>query len=158
MLADLPSHAVVGHLVVIVAPIAALLAATYALGPRTRRLLRWPVVAGAALTFALAVWAGQAGQVLLAAVQAAASGGEPLPAAVDGHAHGASMLSAAAFVLLVAVAALLPRVLAPGRPRGRAASVGAAVLALCALGTLVTTATTLVQAMEAVWSHHPGWS
>lgn len=50
MLADLPSHAVVGHLVVIVAPIAAPLAATYALGPRTRRFLRRPVVVGAVLS------------------------------------------------------------------------------------------------------------
>ncbi|GEA87580.1 hypothetical protein [Cellulomonas cellasea] len=58
-------------------------------------------------------------------------------------------------VIVAPIAALLPRVLAPGRPRGRAAAVGAGVLVL---GTLVTTATTLVQAMEAVWSHHPGWS
>lgn len=158
MLAQLPAHAVVGHLVVIVAPIAALLAAVYGLAPRTRRALRWPLVAGAVLTFALAVWAGQVGQTLLAAVESAAPGGAPLPAAVDEHAHGAALLSAASFVLLVAVAVLVPRALRPGRPRGRASSVGAAVLVLCAVGTLVTTATTLAQAMDAVWSHHPGWS
>lgn len=154
MVDQLPAHAVVGHLVVIVAPIAALLAAVYALRPRTRRALRWPVVLGAVLTFALAVWAGQAGGALL---DASGPAGQ-VPAAVDAHAHGAGLLSAASFLLLVAVAVLVPRVLSPGRPPERRAPIAVTLLVLCALATLVTTGTTLAQAMQAVWSHHPGWS
>lgn len=154
MLAQLPAHAVVGHLVVIVAPIAALLACVYALRPRTRRVLRWPLVAGALLTFVLAVWAGQAGGDLLDASGPASQ----VPAAVDAHTHGAALLSAASFTLLVAVAVLVPRALSPARPPERRAPVAVTLLVLCAVATLVTTGTTLLQAMEAVWSHHPGWS
>lgn len=159
MLADLPAHAVVGHLVVIVAPLAAILAAVYALRPRARRALRWPLVVTTLLTFVLVLWAGEVGGTLLDALErSSAAAGTTAAGVIDAHAHGSSSLAAAAFALLVAVAVLVPRALAPGRSPQHRAPVAVGVLVLCALATLVTTATTLAQAMQAVWAQQPGWS
>lgn len=149
----MPAHVVVGHLAVIVAPVAVLLALLYAVRPGARRSLRWPLVGATAATLGLVVWAGEVGGQLLDALEA----GGTLPASVDQHAHGSDAMAVAAFVLAVAVAALVPRLLAPGRPGASRRTVAAGALAVCALALAATTATTLAQAMTAVWAQHPGW-
>lgn len=154
----MPVHAVAGHLVVVAAPVTAILALVYALGPPTRRALRWPLVLTGAVTAGLAVWAGEAGGDLLEQLRAAAlAQGERLPAAVQHHAKGSDALTVAIVVLGVVVLSVVWGVLRPGRATTVGARVGAALVVVAALAVLVTTGTVLAQAMEAVWSTHGLW-
>ncbi|WP_273651697.1 hypothetical protein [Cellulomonas fimi] len=155
----MPAHAVAGHLVVIVAPLTALLALVYAAAPRTRTALRVPLVAVGAVTFALALWAGAAGGDLLDQLEsAAAATGQPLPAEVRAHAKGSDALTVAVVVLGVAVLATVWGVLRPRRPATTGARIAAGVVAVAAVAVLVTTATVLTEAMGAVWATHGLWS
>jgi hypothetical protein len=143
----MPIHAVVGHLVVILAPITALLALVYA--GRHRAL-----VAGSVLTAALVVWAGEVGGTLLDRVKEHGTVAET--AAATAHAKDSDTLALTVFVLLAIVLIAVLRLARPGRI-GTAPRIAAVLLALGAVAVLVTTWTTLSSALAAVWEHHPSW-
>ena len=63
----LPLHPLVVHAVVVLGPLAALTGLAYALVPRWRWVLRWPLVALAVVTAVAALAAVAAGEDLLAA-------------------------------------------------------------------------------------------
>jgi hypothetical protein len=151
---NMPIHAVVGHLVVILAPITALLALVYAGRHRARPALRWPLVAGSVLTAALVVWAGEVGGTLLDRVKEHGTVAET--AAATAHAKDSDTLALTVFVLLAIVLIAVLRLARPGRI-GTAPRIAAVLLALGAVAVLVTTWTTLSSALAAVWEHHPSW-
>ncbi|MET9022028.1 DUF2231 domain-containing protein [Actinopolymorpha sp. NPDC004070] len=80
----LPLHVLVNHLVVVFVPLAVLAALVYALVPRWRRLLRWPVLAGAAVSLVAAFVTVQSGYALYDRLGK--------PAEVELHEHRAQLL------------------------------------------------------------------
>lgn len=154
----MPIHALAGHLVIITAPLTALLALVYAWRPRTRAGMRSPLIVVSALNMALAVWAETAGAALLRQLRIAAeAANQELPAITLAHAHQADRLSVASFALSVAVLAFVWRLLSPRRTRSRGTLVAACVLTACALAIGWFTATTLSDALRSVWAHHTLW-
>lgn len=65
---DLPMHVLVIHLAVLVLPVAALTAIVFALVPRWRWLLRWPVLLLGVGSLVLAYVAKESGEAFVAAV------------------------------------------------------------------------------------------
>lgn len=61
----LPMHPLVIHAVVVLVPLAALLAVAHVLVPKWRRALRWPVLLGGLVTVSTAFVAAQSGERLL---------------------------------------------------------------------------------------------
>lgn len=151
----MPVHAIAGHLVVVVAPLAAIVALWYAARPASRRGLRWPLVASSTLTLGLVVWAAEAAKPLLASVKARGTAGEVVAATAHSKGTDSLALSSAALFLTALVALWLLR--RPDRTDGPASRVVAITLALCGLAVLATTWTTLSSALQAVWLHHPSW-
>ncbi|WP_435742239.1 DUF2231 domain-containing protein [Nocardioides sp. SYSU DS0663] len=125
----LPLHALAVHAAVVLAPLAALLAVAYAVVPRWRDWLRWPVVA-LAVPAAVAVWVAHlSGEALVEANQY----GGPLLELVETHEERAEVfrLAVLAFAVVAVLAAALHR-------RGGAVRwVLAALLAVTAVATLV---------------------
>lgn len=154
----MPAHAVAGHVVLIVAPVTALLAFAYALAPRARAALRWPLVLVGAATAGLVIWVGEAGGRLRGELaRAAEATGETLPAAVQQHAKGSDALAVAVVALGIVVLSVVWGALRPDRRTGTGARVAAGALVLASAAVLVTTATVLVEATRAVWSTHGLW-
>lgn len=112
----MPVHAVVGHVVAVLAPLAALLALVYACVPPARRGLGWSTVAVGAITAIAALWASVGGSAPYRQFRVA-YGADAVRATTGAHARGAESLTVAAIVLALVflVAALAP--LRPGRPR-----------------------------------------
>jgi hypothetical protein len=150
----MPIHAVAGHLVIIFAPITALIAILYAASSPARSGLRWPLLAGAVVTAGLVVWAGEVGGDLLERIKTSGPASEVTAATI--HAKDSDALSVAVFVLLAMVLLSVLRLLRPGRT-GTGPRIAAILLALSAVAVLVTTWTSLSSALAAVWSHHPSW-
>ncbi len=137
-IAGLPAHPLIVHVPVVLIPVVALLAAVFALLPRTRRVLGLPlVVLTAGVTFATILAAGS---------------GESLEERVDRssliheHAEAGELLRALMLVLFVAivVAVALDRrgrsshgdaVARLGRSRGAGLAIGAVLLVLAAGAT-----------------------
>ena len=154
----MPPHAAVAHLAVILAPLTAFVALAYALRPASRRGMRWPLVLGSVLSTGVVIWAALEGDTLIKALIAGAKAkGTTLPATVAAHAHGSDLLTLSVVGLVIVVLALVWWLLRPGRTSTVATKVGAAVLAVTALGTLYATAVVLQQALTAVWTLHPYW-
>ncbi|GIH94328.1 hypothetical protein ACFFMN_05675 [Planobispora siamensis] len=154
----MPVHVLAGHLVIVTAPLAALLALVYAWRPAVRRGMRLPLVAAGVLNLAVAVWAEQAGSALYEELTAAADrAGQQLPPTVLSHAHQGDALTVSSFALAVTVLAVVWRSLAPGRERGAGSLIASGVLTAAVVAVWVFTATTVVQALQAVWSHHTLW-
>ncbi|GII06011.1 hypothetical protein [Planobispora takensis] len=154
----MPVHVLAGHLVIVTAPLTALLALLYAWRPAVRRGLRLPLVAAGVLNLAAALWAEQAGSALYEELTATARrAGRQLPPTVLSHAHQGDALAVSCFVLAVTVLVVVRRALAPGRERGTGAIVASGVLSAAVIAVWIFTATTLVQALQAVWSHHTLW-
>ena len=99
----LPLHALVIHAAVVLGPLAALTGLLYALVPRWRDLLRWPLVATAAVAL-VAIWVSYLSGEELA--EANTYGG-PLEALVETHEERAGILrlSMTVFAVLSFVAA-----------------------------------------------------
>lgn len=76
LIAGLPWHVLVVHAVVVIAPLAALTAIVYAVWARSRRALRWPLIAASVVVFVAALVANNSGEVLQHRVEAAAGSGE----------------------------------------------------------------------------------
>ncbi|MCK2215712.1 hypothetical protein MF672_018220 [Actinomadura sp. ATCC 31491] len=154
----MPVHVIAAHLVVITAPLTALLALGYAWRPGIRRALRLPLVAAGVLNVALAVWAEEAGSTLYEALRAsAARAGKDLPATVLAHAHQGDALTAVSFALAVTVLAVVWWVLAPGRARGAGAVAASCLLTAAVAAVWWYTGTTLVAGLESVWAQHVMW-
>ncbi|WP_134742038.1 DUF2231 domain-containing protein [Nocardioides sp. 503] len=99
----LPLHALVVHAAVIFGPLSALAGVLYALVPRWRDRLRWPLVATVAIAF-VAIWVAYfSGEDL----EEANTYGGPLAALVETHEERAGVLriSVTAFALLSFLAA-----------------------------------------------------
>lgn len=151
----MPVHAIAGHLVVAVAPLAAIVALWCAVRPASRRGLRWPLVASSTVTVGLVVWAGEAAKPLLASVKAHGTAVEVVAATAHGKGTDSLALSSAGLFITALVALWLFR--RPDRTDGLAARVVAITLGLCGLAVIATTWTTLSSALQAVWMHHPSW-
>jgi hypothetical protein len=152
----MPIHVVAVHLVVVLAPLTAVLALVYAAWARSRRGLRWPLVITSSATAVLVAWAGEVGGPLLASVKAHGSPAEI--AAATTHAKGSDRLALAAFALLGLVLALVWWLLRPGRLPSLASRAASGLVAVGALAVLVTTWTTVASALSAVWASHPSWA
>ena len=150
----MPIHAAVGHLVVVLAPLTAVMAFGYAAVPGLRRGLRWPLIGGSASSLGLAVWAGEVGGDLLTELEAAAGGS--LPAQVGHHAKGSDALGVALAVLTTVVVVVCWRYLPPGRTGTSRRP--AVILTAAGAMVLVTAATVLTQAMQAMWATHLWWT
>lgn len=152
----MPAHAVLGVAALVSGGAASLVSLLYVGAPSARRALRWPLVGVVTLAFVLSVVAGQAGHALLDAVKANGSPDEVTAALA--HAHGSDAVTVAVFALLAATLATVWKVLSPAKSRWTAgARIGAAVVALSAVATLVAGAIVLVQALAAVTTGHPSW-
>ena len=92
----LPLHPLVVHAVVVLGPLAALTGLVYAVVPRWRWLLRWPLVALAAVTAVTALLAVAAGEDLLA------SRPELAPIVEDHEEAGENLRSVALVYVVVA--------------------------------------------------------
>ncbi|MEV4135116.1 hypothetical protein AB0J72_23450 [Dactylosporangium sp. NPDC049742] len=155
----MPTHVVMGHLVVVTAPLAAVLALCYAWLPGVRSGMRWPLVVVSAVNAGLAYAAGTTGVRLLDDLRGRAdAAGQALPPAVRAHTAQADALSLASLALLLLVLTVVWWLLSPPRPPGAATLIGACLLTVGVLAVGWFTATTLLEAMRAVWAQHPMWS
>lgn len=150
----MPVHAIAGHVVIIVAPLAAVAALLYAWWPQTRAKLRLPLVLLNLVAFGLGCWASIAGSQLFKTLR---EQGGVLPVTKT-HANLGDALTVALLVLAIAVLALVWWLLAPGRPATVATKVAAVVLTLCAVAVCWLCVTTLSDAMASVWDHHELWN
>jgi hypothetical protein len=151
----MPAHVVAGHLVIVSAPIAVLIALVYALRPPARTALRVPLLVSVAANLALAIWAAVAGSQLHQALQASRpdAGHAAELALAHLHAKAGDALTVASLVLAAVAAVLAWRRLSPHRTAsGRGHAVAAAVLVLSALAVAWFTVDTIGLALEAVWS------
>ncbi|MCC2335039.1 hypothetical protein [Cellulomonas wangsupingiae] len=152
----MPAHVVLGCVALLVAVLVATAALVYALAPSGRPSLRWPLVAGTAVGFAVAVVAGQAGGSLLDTVMSSGSSLEA--AAAQAHGHGSDALVVSLFFLLVWVLVSTWKMLRPSRDsHARSARIAAGVLVLIAVATIASAALVLYQALQAVSLGHPSW-
>lgn len=149
----MPPHAIAGHLVAALTPLAALMSLAYALRPASRRGMRWPTLV-AVLASAVACFVSASGGSKLYAQLKATVGDEAANASAYAHAKDADALTIVAIVLLVVVTVAALVWLAPGRPGGVLGNVLAVAIIVCALATLWLTVTTIGGAVASVWSHH----
>ncbi|MFF3443980.1 hypothetical protein [Streptosporangium sp. NPDC002721] len=135
----LPLHPLIVHAAVVLTPLLALLAAVYALAPRTRPVLTWAVV-GLAPVVPVSVFAArQSGEALEEGRFSSASG--QLGERIAEHASFGTPLMLVTFALGVVSAALVyvTRGDRFGRPAGLAVSALTVVLAVVALYYVVRT-------------------
>jgi hypothetical protein len=152
----MPLHVVIAHVAVIVVPLTALVALVYAVRPVARRVMRWPLVLGAAASATLTVLAADAGDALWKSLRTAADGrGTTLPPTVWAHAHGSDVFTVAVVALAILALTLAWWLLRPGRTQTVWTVLAAVLLGVAAIATLVTTGIVLDQAMTAVWSTQP---
>jgi hypothetical protein len=151
-----PPHAVLGLLALLFSVLAALAALVYVAAPRTRRALRWPLVALGVLALATIGAAGEAGKTLLDAVESVGPHQEVV--AAQAHGHGSDALTTSVFFLLAATLSTVWGALRPGRPPGGAAPRWwTAVVVVLAVSTLVSGGVVLGHALEAVTAGNPAW-
>jgi hypothetical protein len=152
----LPVHVLVIHAVVVFVPLVVLVALAYALVPRWRWLLRWPLLAGSAGCLAAGYVARESGEALFDRLN------EPEFVAV--HAGRGQLLVwflLAFFVVSVAAVFMLggPTPLLGGRERAGAAGpvqlVVAALLVVAAVGAGVQVVRTGDAGARATWSSAP---
>lgn len=149
----MPVHVIAGHLVIIAAPLSVLLALVYALWPRARAGVRWPLLVSAVLSFALAVWAEVLGSDLYHRLEQSGSAPPGAVAQAYLHAKAGDLLTVSTLVLAVLVAVLVFWRLSPRRaPAGGPHAIAAGLLVVGALAVAWYTADTLALAMQAVWS------
>jgi uncharacterized membrane protein len=146
----MPAHVAVVHLVIALAPLTAVLALVYAAFAGTRRGTRWPLVGCAVATAVLVVIAGEVGATLLDEMKARGPAADV--AAATEHGHNSGSLALAAFALLGIVLVGVWWVLRPERPASLGSRIAAGLLALSAVAVLVTTWTTVVEALDVAWT------
>jgi hypothetical protein len=151
----MPVHVIAGHLVIIAAPISALVALVYALRPAARAGMRWPLLVSTLLSFALAIWAEQAGSELYDRLQQAPATPDHAAEVARAYAHAKAgdLLTVTTLVLAVVAVVVVFWRLSPRRTAaGGTHPIAAAVLVLAALAVAWYTADTLALALQAVWS------
>ena len=158
----LPLHPLVVHAAVILGPVTALTAIAYAVLPRWRWLIRWPMVALAAALVGAVFVAKQAGQSLATEVISnGASQAEIDQILIHEERGNLLMWVALAFLILAVVAAFTvggPSALASGAgardSRGTAVTVGVlGLVVIGALALLVMTVLTGDAGSRAVWEY-----
>lgn len=161
----LPVHALVIHLVVVLAPLAALTAVAYAVRPGWRLALRWPTVVLAVVTGASSFVAAQSGKQLEhRLLPTAAARNSPAGRLILEHASAGStmrlvglgfMVVTLAVVLWALPAAPSPRNVTdpPAPPRSRPVTlVAVTLLVLAGVGVLYQVTVTGHSGATAVWS------
>lgn len=144
----MPSHVMLASATLLSAALAALLALGYALLPRLRRGLRWPLLVVASGATALTLVAATAGSSLLHDLEKSANAAEV--AAAQAHGHTADGFAIAVLCLLAVVLATIWSVLRPGRePWSAGMRLGAALLAATAVATILTGGQVLDAAVSA---------
>ncbi len=137
----LPFHAIVLHAAVVFAPLAALLAVTFALVPRWRYLTRWPTAALTLITL-VSVWLSRiSGQSLLASRPELA----PL---VKEHQQRGDLLSLLTIAFTVVVAVALWGL---GGPSGLASGSGSVASRSAALDVGLRVAVLVTAVLVLVW-------
>ena len=146
----LPVHALVLHVAVVFAPLAAVLGLAY-LVPKWRNVLRWPLVVVAAIAAASVFVAKESGQDLRTALGSQlTSPGNLSGALIAHHAELANKLLITLIVFLVfTVAAVVLQTRTPSRSVGAVSSVAVAVVAIA---VLVLTYQTGEAGAKAVWN------
>ena len=157
-IAGLPVHVLVIHAVVVLAPLAGLAAVLYAVRPAWRGVLRWPLLALAAVSAAGATVAAASGEELEGRLRGLGIGGATLEA-IETHAERGELVRNVALVFVVLVAVATLRLLTPagssdGPARGGAVVgvVVAALVAVVGVGLVVTTVLAGHSGSTAVWS------
>jgi len=161
----LPVHALVIHLVVVLAPLGGLTAIAYAVRPGWRWYLKWPTVALAVVTGVTSFVAAQSGEQLEhRLITTAAARNSPAGRLIAAHADAGSTMRLVGLVFMVVTLAVvlwaLPtapaqrNVTDPAAPErsGVVTAVAAAVLVLAAGGVLYQVAVTGHSGAKAVWS------
>jgi len=149
----LPMHALVIHAVVVLVPLAALLAIAFAVLPLWRPVLRWPTAAGALFSGVVAWAAAESGQALLSRVSLARPRTDF--ALVQTHVDRGYMVRIVATVFMVLVLAAVYILKPPGQdaPRRRPLEVLVSILVVLASAALLTTVVLAGHAgSAAVWS------
>lgn len=98
-IAGLPAHILLVHAVVVLGPIAGLAAIVYAVAPRWRRLLAWPLGVLALLLVPISLVTAQAGEQLQKA--------RPATALIREHAEQGDVLKVVSVFFFVFVAAMI---------------------------------------------------
>lgn len=130
--AGLPVHALVVHAVVVLGPLTALTLVVYAVLPRCRVALRWPLLAAAVVSAGAGQVAARSGEELRDRLSGAA---EPVRSRIAEHVEAGELAAVSLLVLLGATVLVL--LIAPARrssDAGRARAVAAVVLAVGAAG------------------------
>ncbi len=153
-ISGIPLHPLVVHAAVVFGPLAALAALGYAVVPRWRWWLRWPLVLGTLVAVGSAVLAASSGESLLEARE----GLEALPAVQDHEEAGELtrnvMLGFGVLALLTAWRVTGVSPLAPGRSASGGGAVGtvlSGLLVLASLAVLVTVFLAGHSGATAVW-------
>ncbi|MFZ2503549.1 MAG: DUF2231 domain-containing protein [Nocardioides sp.] len=116
-IAGLPLHPLIVHAAVVLGPLTALLFVLYAVVPRWRGALKWPIVIGAvvsAISGALSAASGEGLEHLVS------SGGEANRSLVEAHAEAGELAAASLYGLAVVVIVVI-FLLLPPLDRGRKA-------------------------------------
>lgn len=150
----LPVHALVVHAVVVLVPIAVVVAVAYVLRPRWRHLLRWPTAIGALVAGTTAFVAAESGEKLLVRVsqtRASTTNFELLQQHVDWG--NRAKVACALFMLLALAAAWFVRPPDEEEPRARPLEVLVSVVVVLASVAAVTTVILAGHAgSKVVWS------
>ncbi|GGL90030.1 DUF2231 domain-containing protein [Nakamurella endophytica] len=144
----LPVHALVLHAAVVLVPVAALVAIAFAV-PRWRRVLRWPLVALAAVSLVVVIVARQSGESLRASLGTGLASSAAGPLIAEHQTDSLRLLIATIVLLVVAVGAFVLH----SRPAPRWTGVGTSVLlVLVAAAVLFFTYQTGEAGAKAVWN------
>lgn len=172
----LPIHPLVVHAVVVLGPLTALIAIAYAVLPRSRKALRWPLLLGALVTAGTAFVAQESGEALFVRVAGSSTGqnAERMAQIADHQSAGERLFYAslvfAAIVLLAAFLKHRPKtpkaakaqadssdgepgtdVMAGSPGQSSVATVMSVLLVLAAIGLLVTAGLAGHSGATAVW-------
>lgn len=147
----LPTHILVIHAVVVLGPIAALVAVAYAVRPAWRGRLRWPLAALAVATGVTGLVAGESGEQLEERLEGLGLGGAQRDLIHDHTEAGdVAKVLCVAFMLVVLVAVLWA--LKPGATGGPLVLAAAALVVLVSLATLGSVAVTGHTGASAAWT------
>lgn len=171
-IAGLPVHILIIHVVVVLGPIAALMAIAFAVRPVWRARLRMPLSVLAVLTGLAGLIAGESGEALERRVTAADGGDAAAMATLHAHTEAGDVAKVVCLAFMVLTLALiwtllrpasLPRAAAadegseargarPAAAQGPLALVAAVVLAAMSLGTLYSVTVTGHTGAKAAWA------
>jgi hypothetical protein len=161
-IAGLPVHILVIHVVVVLGPIAALMAIAYAVRPAWRARLRMPLSVLAVLTGLAGLVAGESGETLERRVKAADGSDAAAMAVLHAHTEAGDLAKVVCLAFMVVTLALVWTLLKPpahtpnsgerAGARGPLAAVAVGALVLMSLGTLYSVTVTGHTGAKAAWA------